>query len=171
MIDLSKTIDLSVNPPDIAQMPAPRPWCCSPCSKNRSISRATSWTAFSPKAPTSRPNPTTSFPRIRWWLRPRRCARTLELTHHVMAPEHYLKHIARCKQAVQIPIVASLNGTTTGGWLKYAKQMQEAGADALELNIYYIPVDPDVTADQVEQRYIDMVRAVKSEVHIPVAVK
>jgi len=94
-----------------------------------------------------------------------------ELTHQVMAPEHYLKHIARCKQAVKIPIIASLNGTTTGGWLKYAKQMQEAGADALELNIYYIPVDPDVTADQVEQRYIDLVRAVKSEVHIPVAVK
>jgi dihydroorotate dehydrogenase (fumarate) len=72
---------------------------------------------------------------------------------------------------VKIPIIASLNGTTTGGWLSYAKQIQQAGADALELNIYYIPTDPNVTADQVEQKYIDLVRAVKSEVYIPVAVK
>ncbi|HXB72422.1 MAG TPA: dihydroorotate dehydrogenase-like protein [Candidatus Acidoferrales bacterium] len=94
-----------------------------------------------------------------------------ELTRQVMGPEHYLKHIAKCKQAVKIPIIASLNGTTTGGWLSYARQMQQAGADALELNIYYIPVNPDITADQVEQKYIDLVRAVKSEVSIPVAVK
>jgi dihydroorotate dehydrogenase (fumarate) len=93
------------------------------------------------------------------------------LTHQAMGPELYLKHIARCKQAVKIPIIASLNGTTTGGWLSYAKQMQQAGADALELNIYYIAVDPEVTADQVEQKYVDLVRAVKSEVTIPVAVK
>src|SRR5690348_4618738 len=59
-----------------------------------------------------------------------------ELTHRVMGPESYLKHIARCKQAVKIPIIASLNGTTSGGWVGYAKQMEEAGADALELNIY-----------------------------------
>jgi dihydroorotate dehydrogenase (fumarate) len=94
-----------------------------------------------------------------------------DLARQAMGPEHYLKHIAKCKQAVKIPIIASLNGTTTGGWLRYAKQMQQAGADALELNIYYIPVDPEVTAEQVEQKYVDLVRAVKSEVHIPVAVK
>jgi len=94
-----------------------------------------------------------------------------ELTQPVSGPELYLKHIAKCKQAVKIPIIASLNGTTNGGWLSYAKQMQQAGADALELNIYYIPVDPDVNGDQVEQKYIDLVRAVKSEVRIPVAVK
>jgi len=88
-----------------------------------------------------------------------------------MGPEGYLKHIAKCKQAVQIPIIASLNGTTTGGWLSYAKQMEQAGADALELNIYYIATDPDRTGDQVEQQYVDLVKAVKAEVKIPVAVK
>jgi dihydroorotate dehydrogenase (fumarate) len=89
----------------------------------------------------------------------------------VMGPDTYLKHIAKCKQAVKIPIIASLNGTTTGGWLHHAKQMQQAGADALELNIYYLPVDPRVTSDQVEQQYVDLVRTVKAEVTIPVAIK
>ena len=94
-----------------------------------------------------------------------------EPLHPVMGPDAYLAHIAKCKQAVRIPIVASLNGTTKGGWLRYAKQMQQAGADALELNIYHIAVDPDVTGDQVEQRYVELVQAVKQEVKIPVAVK
>ncbi len=94
-----------------------------------------------------------------------------DLLYKVMGPEAYLAHIAKCKQAVRIPIVASLNGTTKGGWLQYAKQMQQAGADALELNIYYIPVDPNTTGEQVEQKYLDLVAAVKSEVKIPVAVK
>ncbi len=94
-----------------------------------------------------------------------------DLLYKVMGPEAYLKHIAKCKQAVQIPIIASLNGTTTGGWLEYAKEMQQAGADALELNIYHIPVDPDVPGDRVEQTYIDLVHAVKQEVTIPVSVK
>ena len=64
-----------------------------------------------------------------------------EMTGHVTGPDAYLKHIAKCKQAVKIPVIASLNGTSTGGWLGYAKQMQQAGADALELNIYNIAVD------------------------------
>ena len=93
------------------------------------------------------------------------------LTHRVMGPEQYLAHIARCKGAVKIPIIASLNGTTPGGWLGYAKQMEQAGADALELNIYYIPVDPNVTGEQVEQKYVELVRAIRSQVKIPVAVK
>jgi dihydroorotate dehydrogenase (fumarate) len=94
-----------------------------------------------------------------------------ELQFPVMGPETYLKHIAQCKQAVKIPIIASLNGTTSGGWIQYAKQMQQAGADALELNIYHIAVDPRVTGDQVEQQYVDLVRAIKAEVSIPVAIK
>jgi dihydroorotate dehydrogenase (fumarate) len=94
-----------------------------------------------------------------------------ELTYRVMGPETYLKHVRKCKEAVGIPIIASLNGSTNGGWLHYAKQMQEAGADALELNIYYIPVDPKVTGLQVEEQYIELVKAVKAEVKIPVAVK
>ena len=71
-----------------------------------------------------------------------------ELTQRVMGPEAYLAHIVKCKQAVKIPIIASLNGTTKGGWLGYAKRMEQAGADALELNIYYVPVDPNVTGDR-----------------------
>ncbi|MDR3697982.1 MAG: dihydroorotate dehydrogenase-like protein [Candidatus Sulfopaludibacter sp.] len=94
-----------------------------------------------------------------------------DLLYKVMGPDAYLAHIAKCKQAVKIPIIASLNGTTKGGWIQYAKQMQQAGADALELNIYYIPVDPNTTGEQVEQKYLDLIAAVKSEVKIPVAVK
>jgi dihydroorotate dehydrogenase (fumarate) len=94
-----------------------------------------------------------------------------ELTHRVMGPETYLTHVRNCKEAVKIPIIASLNGSTNGGWVHYAKEMQEAGADALELNIYYIPVDPKVTGEQVEQKYVELVKAVKAEVKIPVAVK
>jgi len=86
-------------------------------------------------------------------------------------PENYLKHISKVKAAVRIPVIASLNGTSVGGWLKYALEMEQAGADALELNIYYIPVDPEFTGEQVERQYCDLVREVKSVVHIPVAVK
>lgn len=94
-----------------------------------------------------------------------------ELTGRVMGPENYLKHIAQCKQAVKIPIIASLNGATKGGWIAYARQMQQAGADALELNIYNIPVDSNATGEQIEQQYVELVKAVKAEVKIPVAVK
>jgi dihydroorotate dehydrogenase (fumarate) len=94
-----------------------------------------------------------------------------DLLYKVMGPDAYLAHIAKCKQAVKIPVIASLNGTTKGGWLKYAKEMQQAGADALELNIYYIPVDPNTSGDQVERKYVDLIAAIKSEVTIPVAVK
>jgi len=94
-----------------------------------------------------------------------------ELMRRVSGPDAYLEHIRKAKQALKIPIIASLNGTTKGGWLGYAKQMQQAGADALELNIYYIPVDPKITGEQVERTYIDLVEAVKAEVRIPVAVK
>ena len=94
-----------------------------------------------------------------------------DLLFKVMGPEAYLAYIAKCKQAVKIPIIASLNGTTKGGWLRYAKQIEQAGADALELNVYYIPIDPKITADQVEQRYVDLVQAIRAEVRIPLAVK
>jgi dihydroorotate dehydrogenase (fumarate) len=94
-----------------------------------------------------------------------------EMMHRVMGPETYLAHIVKCKQAVRIPIIASLNGTTTGGWLHYARQMEQAGADALELNIYYIPVDADISSEQVERKYVELVQAIKQQVRIPVAVK
>jgi len=88
-----------------------------------------------------------------------------------LGPEEYLKHIAHAKKAVRIPIIASLNGSSAGGWTSYAKQIQQAGADALELNIYHIPTDANLSAEKVEQEYLDILKAVKSEVKIPVAVK
>ncbi len=94
-----------------------------------------------------------------------------EMGGRVMGPDAYLAHIVKCKQAVKIPVVASLNGTSLGGWLHYAKQMEQAGADALELNIYHIPVHAQLSGEQVEQQYVDLVKAVKAEVRIPVAVK
>lgn len=88
-----------------------------------------------------------------------------------LGPEGYLDHIRKAKEAVDIPIVASLNGTSTGGWIDYASLMQKAGADALELNIYYIPTDPTLTGARVEQAYLDILDMVKSVVTIPVALK
>jgi dihydroorotate dehydrogenase (fumarate) len=88
-----------------------------------------------------------------------------------LGPEGYLNHIRRAKKAVKIPVIASLNGATAGGWTKYARLIEQAGADALECNIYSIPTDPDRTADAIEQEYIEIVKAVKSVVSIPVAVK
>jgi dihydroorotate dehydrogenase (fumarate) len=88
-----------------------------------------------------------------------------------MGPEEYLEAIVRAKAAVQLPIIGSLNGTSNGGWLRYAKLIQDAGADALELNIYYLPTDLTMTAEQVEKQYCDLVREVKNTIGIPVAVK
>ncbi|MHB2154121.1 dihydroorotate dehydrogenase-like protein [Calditrichota bacterium GD2] len=90
--------------------------------------------------------------------------------HNVHA-EEYLEQIRKLKEAVDIPIIGSLNGVSAGGWMDYAKKIEEAGADALELNIYYIPTDPNMTSEQVEQMYIDDVKKVKETVNIPVAVK
>lgn len=86
-------------------------------------------------------------------------------------PEGYLNHIRRAKSAVKIPIIASLNGSTLGGWTKFAGEIERAGADAIECNIYYIPTDPKVVADDIENTYLDIVRAVKATITIPVAVK
>jgi dihydroorotate dehydrogenase (fumarate) len=86
-------------------------------------------------------------------------------------PEGYLNHIRKAKSSVQIPIIASLNGSTLGGWTKFAGEIERAGADAIECNIYYIPTDPNLSSDDVEKTYVDIVRAVKSTVTIPVAVK
>lgn len=88
-----------------------------------------------------------------------------------LGPEGYLNHIRRAKEAVHIPIIASLNGSSVGGWTRYARQIEQAGADALELNIYHLATDPEISSSGVEQRYLDIVEAVKSVVSIPVAVK
>jgi len=86
-------------------------------------------------------------------------------------PEGYLNHIRKAKAAASIPIIASLNGSTLGGWTKFAAEIQRAGADAIECNIYYIPTDPKLSGEDVEKTYIDILRAVKSAVSIPVAIK
>jgi dihydroorotate dehydrogenase (fumarate) len=88
-----------------------------------------------------------------------------------LGPEEYLNHIRKAKAAVAIPVIASLNGTSVGGWTSYAKQMQQAGADALELNVYYLPTDMELSVEEIEQTYIDILTAVKSVVTIPVALK
>ena len=88
-----------------------------------------------------------------------------------LGPEEYLKHVARAKETVDIPIIASLNGSTAGGWTDFAHKLQQAGADALELNIYYIPSGVRLSGAEVEKTYVDIVKAVKGVVSIPVAVK
>ena len=88
-----------------------------------------------------------------------------------LGPEEYLSHIQKAKEAVQIPIIASLNGTSVGGWTEYAKDIQEAGADALELNIYSTPTDLEMTGTNVEDTYLEILNAVRSAVSLPVAVK
>jgi dihydroorotate dehydrogenase (fumarate) len=88
-----------------------------------------------------------------------------------LGPEEYLKHIAAAKRAANIPIIASLNCSSVGGWTEYARQIEDAGADALELNIYNIPTDMDLSGEEVEEGYLNILRAVKYEVTIPVAVK
>jgi dihydroorotate dehydrogenase (fumarate) len=86
-------------------------------------------------------------------------------------PEEYLEHIVKAKDAVNIPIIASLNGATLGGWIDYAHRIEQAGADAIECNIYFLPTDTDRPGGEIENIYLDIVRAVKLTVHIPVAVK
>jgi dihydroorotate dehydrogenase (fumarate) len=90
--------------------------------------------------------------------------------YHI-GPGQYLDHLTAAKEAVSIPIIGSLNGTSAGGWTNYSKKMEDAGADALELNTYLLPFDADETGADVEQRTIDIVAAVKQTVSIPVSVK
>ena len=86
-------------------------------------------------------------------------------------PREYLKHIESAKDRLSIPVVGSLNGESTGGWVHYAKEICDAGADALELNIYHVPTDPTQSAADVEQRYVDLVSAVRAVTAKPLAVK
>jgi dihydroorotate dehydrogenase (fumarate) len=88
-----------------------------------------------------------------------------------LGPEEYLNHIRRLKRAVSVPVIASLNGTTEGGWLTYARLIQEAGADGLELNLYELAADLTEPGEAVERRGLAIVRRVKESVSIPVAVK
>jgi dihydroorotate dehydrogenase (fumarate) len=94
-----------------------------------------------------------------------------DLTSYNIGPEGYVEHIRKAKRAVRIPVIGSLNGVSTGGWIRYARLIEEAGADALELNIYYLPVNPRFDCSQVEMLQRDLVAEVKASIRIPVAVK
>ncbi len=88
-----------------------------------------------------------------------------------LGPDEYLEQLRRVKAAVAVPVIGSLNGTTLGGWLEYARLIEEAGADALELNVYRLATDPDESSETIERQALDMVRAVRESVEIPLAVK
>ncbi len=94
-----------------------------------------------------------------------------EMESYEVGPETYLEHIRMAKEQVDIPVIASLNGVSNGGWTKYATLMEEAGADALELNIYYIPTDPDLSSYEIEAMYLKTLRGVCEKVNIPISVK
>ncbi len=86
-------------------------------------------------------------------------------------PDEYLETIGRAKKAVKIPLIASINGSSKGGWVRYAKLMQDAGADALELNVYFVAANLEMTGRDVEARYLDLVSEVRQSISIPLAVK
>lgn len=94
-----------------------------------------------------------------------------DMAHYHIGPEEYLRLINRAKIATDIPIIGSLNGVSTGGWIEYAQKIEQAGADALELNTYYIPTDIGMPGTEVEQMYLDVVQDVKNCISIPIAVK
>ncbi len=94
-----------------------------------------------------------------------------ESDDYYRGPEEYLEHIQAVKKSTNIPVIASLNGVSTGGWIDYAKKMQDAGADALELNIYFLATDSGMECRQIENQYNIILKAVKANVNIPVAVK
>jgi dihydroorotate dehydrogenase (fumarate) len=94
-----------------------------------------------------------------------------EMETYKVGPDEYLNLIRLAKEAVDIPIIGSLNGVSTGGWIEYARKIEEAGADALELNVYYLPTDLNMTGAEVEQMYLDVLRDVKKVVSVPVAMK
>lgn len=94
-----------------------------------------------------------------------------DLDHYNVGPEPYLDLIQRAKEAVNIPIIGSLNGITNGGWVEYAQKIQEAGADALELNMYSVPTEFEVSASEFEKSRIEIIGEIRSKIHIPLAVK
>jgi dihydroorotate dehydrogenase (fumarate) len=94
-----------------------------------------------------------------------------DLDHYNLEPDLYVQHLARAKKAVDIPVIGSLNGISSGGWTRYAKEIEQAGADALELNLYYLPTDPGLGGDELEATYIHLVKELRARISIPIAVK
>ena len=94
-----------------------------------------------------------------------------DMGNYNLGPEPYLEHLHKIKQVVSIPVIGSLNGISSGGWVDYAHRIEQAGADALELNIYYLPTDPNITGAELEEDYVQLVRDVRAKVKLPIAVK
>ncbi len=94
-----------------------------------------------------------------------------DMGHYNLEPELYLEHLHKIKQALSIPVIGSLNGISSGGWVEYAHDIEQAGADALELNIYYLPTDIDLSGAELEEEYVNLVRDVRARVKLPIAVK
>ncbi len=94
-----------------------------------------------------------------------------DLEFYNMGLSAYLKQLTKVKQSVSIPVIGSLNGVSSGNWIQYAKHIEDAGADALELNIYYLPTDPTLSSATLEETYVELVRNVRAEIEIPIAVK
>ena len=94
-----------------------------------------------------------------------------EASEYSLGPDQYLEQLRKIREAVKIPVIASLNGVSPGGWTAYAKKMEQAGASALELNVYFIPTDPTLSSQQIENNYVELLKSVRSTVSIPVAVK
>ena len=88
-----------------------------------------------------------------------------------LAPDKYIETLEKTKRAVNIPVLGSLNGVSTGGWIEYGRKIQDAGADGLELNLYYLPTDINLTSSQVEDNYLKLVSDIRTEIKIPLAVK
>ena len=104
-------------------------------------------------------------------IRPEACAYFPELDDYNTGPRAYLDHLEAARAALQIPVVASLNGSTAGGWVRHARLMEEAGAHAIELNACLVPTDPAVCGAEVEARYLELVAAVRQATRVPLAVK
>lgn len=94
-----------------------------------------------------------------------------ESQEYNLGPDEYIELLHAAKEKLSIPVIGSLNGISVGGWIDYAKKIEQAGADALELNVYYIPTDPELTGQEVEDRYLEVLHAVKQAIKIPVAMK
>lgn len=94
-----------------------------------------------------------------------------DLEYYNLGPDPYLEHLHKIKQAVNIPVIGSLNGVSSGGWIEYAHNIEQAGADALELNIYYLPTEVDLSGAELEGTYVNLVRDIRARVKLPIALK
>ncbi len=94
-----------------------------------------------------------------------------QIGQYSIGPESYLRHLMNVKKSVDVPVIGSLNGITDGGWVEYAKRIQDAGADALELNLYVLPTNPTITGDALEAEYLKLIHNIRKQVQIPLAVK